>query len=137
MFRLKFHLNSSCTEVEAIEIDDGDMSQSDINSLRNALEKLKVENPCLVFARKMRAGDFDDIPDNVITNIAYISDNLGDCWVYPDAPPMNNGKPDARPYIGVMNLLQNVINLALQSRQRLDEYREVYGELPSDIFGES
>ncbi len=42
MFKLKFHLNSSCTELEAIEIDDGDMSQSDINSLCNALDKLKI-----------------------------------------------------------------------------------------------
>ena len=79
----------------------------------------------------MKAGDFENMPEHVIANIAYMSENLGDCWVYPDAPPMENGKPDARAYMGVMNLLQNVLNLALQSRKRLDEYREVYGELPS------
>lgn len=137
MFKLKFHLDSSYSEVEAVEIDDGSMNQNDISSLRTALDKLQVENPCLVFARKMKTGDFENMPEHVIANIAYMSENLGDCWVYPDAPPMENGKPDARAYMGVMNLLQNVLNLALQSRKRLDEYREVYGELPSDIFGDS
>lgn len=136
MFKLKFHLNSSYSEVEAIEIDDGSLNSSEITYLRNALDKLQIENPCLVFARKMKAGDFENMPEHVIANIAYMSENLGDCWVYPDSP-LRDGKPDTRPYMGVINLLQNVFNLALQSRKRLDEYRAAYGELPSEIFGDS
>jgi len=64
-------------------------------------------------------------------------DNLNDCWAYGNTPLIDGGKADIRPYIGIINLLQNVINLILQSRRRLDEYRNVFGKLPSDIFGES
>jgi hypothetical protein len=57
---------------------------------------------------------------------------------------LKDGKRDNRPYMGVLNLTQNLLNYALQSyrnilelKEKIAEYKQVYGDLPSEIFGES
>lgn len=138
MFRLKFYPNTSNSMVEAIEIvDDGSFSQRDIEELKTTLDKLQIQNTAVTFARKHKDKNYECLSDSLLTDYAYIAEIFSDCWQYPDEPLLENGKPEIRPYIGMMHLLQNIINLALQSRRRLDEYREVFGDLPSDIFGES
>ncbi|SCY68892.1 hypothetical protein [Butyrivibrio sp. INlla14] len=138
MFRLKFYPNTSNSMVEAIEIvDDGSFTQIDIKEFKTALEKLQIQNTAVTFARKHKNQEYARLGDGLLTDYAYIAEILSDCWQYPDEPLRENGKPDIRPYIGIIHLLQNVINLALQSRRRLDEYREVFGDLPSDIFNET
>lgn len=138
MLKLKFYPNSTNDFVEAIEIvDDGSFSQREIEKLKPALEKLQIQNTAVTFARKHKSKEYEYIADGLLTDYAYIAEILSDCWQYPDEPLLENGKPDIRPYIGIMHLLQNVINLAIQSRRRLDEYREVFGDLPSDIFNET
>lgn len=135
MLKLKFHSNSSNDFVEAIEIvDDSSFSQRDIEEIKPILDKLQIQNTALTFARKHNNREYECLSDNLLTDYAYIAEVLSDCWQYPDEPLLENGKPDIRPYMGVIHLLQNVINLALQSRRRLDEYKEVFGDLPSDIF---
>lgn len=137
MFKLKFYIDDEKEQVSAVAIDDGSFNTAEMARLKDSLSFLQVQNPCIDFSRKMRAGDFENLSQKTLNDLAYMCDNLNDCWAYGNAPLMNNGKSDIRPYIGVINLLQNIINLALQSRRRLDEYRDVFGELPSDIFGES
>ncbi len=135
MLKLKFHPNSTNDFVEAIEIvDDGSFSQREIEELKPALEKLQIQNTAVTFARKHKNKEYECFADGLLTDYAYVAEMLSDCWQYPDEPLLENGKPDIRPYMGVIHLLQNVINLALQSRRRLDEYKEVFGDLPSDIF---
>lgn len=138
MFKLKFHPDTSNGLVEAIEIvDDGSFSQRDIEELKPTMDKLQIQNTALTFARKHKNKEYEYFAGGLLTDYAYIAEILSDCWQYPDEPLLENGKPNIRPYIGIMHLLQNVINLALQSRRRLDEYREVFGDLPSDIFNET
>ena len=137
MFKLKFYIDDKKEQVSAVAIDDGSFNTAEMARLKDSLSFLQVKNPCIDFSRKMRAGDFENLSQKTLNDLAYMCDNLGDCWVYPNAPLLENGKPDMRPYIGIINLLQNVIALAVCSRRRLDEYRDVFGELPSDIFGET
>lgn len=134
MFKLKFHQNKEGL-VEAIEIiDDGNLTQREIAELKPALEKMQIENSALTFSRNHKAQKYTDFADELLNDYAYYAEILSDCWQYPDAPLLNDGKPNIRPYIGILHLLQNALNMILQSHRRLDEYRDVYGELPSDIF---
>ena len=137
MFKLKFHQNETDGLVGAIEIiDDATLTQREIAGLKTALEKMQIENSALTFSRNHKAQKYNDFSDAILNDFAYYAEVLSDCWQYPDAPPLNNGQPDIRPYIGILHLLQNALNMILQSHRRLDEYRDVYGELPSDIFRE-
>ncbi|RKM55691.1 hypothetical protein D6853_09050 [Butyrivibrio sp. X503] len=145
MFKLKFHASSS-NEVYLIELDDGSYSSSEIAEIKPALNKLMIENPCLTFARKHKAGYFENVPSPLVNDIAFITDSiLGDCWQYcPVDTPEEAEKPDIRPYIGALNLINSLLNHSLQSYRRILEledtikdFRNVYGDLPSEIFGES
>lgn len=141
MFKLKFYA-SSC-QVEEIGLDDGSFTKTEIAAIKPQLEKMMIENPCLTFARKQKAGYFENVPPELVNDIAFISDPiLSDCWQYGDSAN-EDGKKDIRPYIGVLNLTQNLLNYALQSyrhilelEKTIEEFRNVYGPLPSEIFGE-
>ena len=142
MFKLKFHASSS--QVEEIGLDDGSFTKAEIAEIKPQLEKIKIENPCLTFARKHKAGYFENVPPELVNDIAFISDPiLSECWQYGDSAS-EDGKKDIRPYIGVLNLTQNLLNYALQSYRHIleledtiEEFRNAYGPLPSEIFGES
>ncbi len=142
MFKLKFHASSG--EVTLIELDDGSYSKNEIAEIKPTLEKIMIENPCLTFARKHKEGYFENVPSELVNDIAFITDAiLADCWNYWDVE-LKDGKRDNRPYMGVLNLTQNLLNYALQSyrnilelKEKIAEYKQVYGDLPSEIFGES
>ncbi len=142
MFKLKFHASSS--QVEEIGLNDGSFTQSEIAEIKPQLDKIMIENPCLTFARKHKAGYVENVNPELVNDIAFISDPiLSDCGQYGDSET-KDGKKDIRHYIGVLNLTQNLLNYALQSYRRIleleetiEEYRNVYGPLPEEIFGES
>jgi len=143
MFKLKFQASSN--KVNLIELDDGSFSNSEIAEIKPTLEKLMIENPCLTFARKHKAGFFENVPNELVTDIAFITDSvLSDCWQYCPITTLEEiEKPDRRPYIGALNLINTLLNHCLQSYRRIlelestiKEFKDVYGDLPSDIFGE-
>lgn|GEM_PF-4559941 len=83
MFKLKFIASSS--KVNTIELDDGSLNQTDIIQCKPVLDKLMIENPCLTFARKHKAGYFENVPSELVNDIAFITDAiLSDCWNYWD-----------------------------------------------------
>lgn len=72
MFKLKFHA-SSC-QVEEIGLNDGSFTKDEIAAIKPQLEKIMIENPCLTFSQKQKAGYFENVPQELVNNIAFISD---------------------------------------------------------------
>lgn len=132
MFNLLFSLDDNQESVSYVTLDDGDVNPwKKPVSLKDALNDLSITNPATTFARKMKQGGFENIPENGVGEIAYFSDILSDLWIYTSERD-ETGKLDIRPYLSPMLLLNNAFCHIIQLRRIVDDYVSVYGPLKNN-----
>lgn len=79
-----------------------------VRDLKNALELLKIENPLRSFQDRVRAGEFDNTPDDEYEQIASTMRFVSSLWRYPDA---QEGEPTQNE-MNVLMLLANAVEAA-------------------------
>lgn len=85
-----------------------------IPELRRALERqFMIENPAKVFARKLKAGEYDSMTKYQVEEEARIANFLSDAWVL---------QPDksAEATLNVMQVLSRLMQLYVNSRKELE-----------------
>ncbi len=78
-----------------------------VRDMKNALELLKIENPKRTFQDRVRAGEFDDTPDDEYMQIVSAVEFAATLWRYPDA----QAGELAQPAMNVLMLLANAIEV--------------------------
>lgn len=79
-----------------------------VGNLKNALEQLKIDNPMRSFHDRLKAGEFDNIPDDEYLQIADAVKFVSSLWRYPDAQIGELAQPE----MNVLMLLANAIESA-------------------------
>lgn len=78
-----------------------------VRDMKNALELLKVENPKRTFQERVRAGEFDDTPEDEYLQIVDAVEFVATLWRYPDAKVAEIAQPE----MNVLMLLANAIEM--------------------------
>ena len=86
-----------------------------VRDLKNALELLKIENPKRTFQARVRAGEFDDTPEDEYRQIVSAVEFLATLWRYPDA----QAGELAQPAMNVLMLLANAIEMCSKQNATL------------------
>lgn len=86
-----------------------------VRDMKNALELLKIENPKCTFHDRVKAGEFDDTPDDEYMQIVSAVDFVATLWRYPDA---QEGEL-AQPAMNVLMLLANAIEVCSKQNATL------------------
>ena len=77
---------------------------------KSALELLKIENPVRVFMERVKAGEFDTMPEDEYQQVLSAVEFVASLWRYPDAK-------DGEPNQGEMNVLMLLAN-AIEAASR-------------------
>ena len=79
-----------------------------VRDLKNALELLKIENPLRSFQDRVRAGKFDNTPDDEYEQITDTMKFVSSLWRYPDVPEGESAQSE----MNVLMLLANAAEAA-------------------------
>ena len=79
-----------------------------VGNLKSALELLKIENPMRSFHDRLKAGEFDNTPDDEYKQIVSAVEFIATLWRYPDAQIGELAQPE----MNVLMLLANAIESA-------------------------
>lgn len=79
-----------------------------VRDLKNALELLKIENPLRSFQDRVRAGEFDNTPDDEYEQITSTMKFVSSLWRYPDVPEGESTQSE----MNVLMLLANAVEAA-------------------------
>lgn len=77
-------------------------------NLKSALELLKIENPMCSFQERVKAGEFDNMPDDEYNQIVSAVQFAATLWCYPDAQVGELAQSE----MNVLMLLANAIKVA-------------------------
>ena len=86
-----------------------------VRDMKNALELLKIENPKRTFQERVRAGEYDDTPEDEYLQIVDAVEFIATLWRYPDA---KTGEL-AQPAMNVLMLLANAIEMCSKQNATL------------------
>lgn len=78
-----------------------------VRDMKNALELLKIDNPKRTFQDRVRAGEFDNTPDDEYMQIVNAVDFVATLWRYSDAKAGELAQPE----MNVLMLLANAIEM--------------------------
>ncbi len=108
-------------EVKRVRIDSGGYTGVEkAMSLKQALEFMTLENPCLTFSKKYRSGEYEDeYILEVVAAIADASNRLCRLWQY-DFIEHPEGK-DLCACMSPLQLLENTLNLVLEQQRIIDD----------------
>ena len=87
---------------------DGLTGCETVRDLKNALELLKIDNPKRTFQERVRAGEYDDTPEDEYRQIVDAVEFIATLWRYPDAQVGELAQSE----MNVLMLLANAIELA-------------------------
>lgn len=76
-------------------------------NLKSALNLLKIENPACAFKDRVKAGEYDNMPDEEYNKILNAVDFVSSLWRYPDDP-----EESRQGEMNVLMLLANAIEAA-------------------------
>ncbi len=107
-------------QVQRVRIDSGEYTGFEKTmSLKQSLEYLTLENPCLTFNKKYKSGEYEDkYIQESIASIADASNRLCGLWQY-DFIDHPEGK-DLCAYMSPLQLLENTLNLILEQQKIID-----------------
>ena len=110
--------------VTRVKLDAHDLTGYERDAtLKDALERMDVQNPCVTFSRKMKTGEYpENYPENELADIATVSSYLADLWQYDPVP--NAKGEDMRPYMNPLMLLERAFNMLLKEREKIIDYME-------------
>lgn len=91
-----------------------------VSSLKAAVELMAVENPCKSFARKMKSGEYDNMPEDDIAKEAVIANTLDALWRYPGEEENTS--------LGTLN----IVMLAANALSLIAKHVEYFDELQKD-----
>ena len=69
-----------------------------------------IKNPCVDFARHMKAGDYDGFPECKLSEIAELCNTISDCWKL-DGDTDETGAPILRAELNAVMLVEHLIRL--------------------------
>lgn len=78
-----------------------------VRDMKNALELLKIDNPKRTFQERVRAGEFDDTPEDEYRQIVDAVEFVATLWRYPDVQMGELAQPE----MNVLMLLANAIEM--------------------------
>lgn len=90
-----------------------------VRDLKNALELLKVENPKRTFQERVRAGEYDDTPEDEYKQIVDAVEFIATLWRYPDAQVAELAQPE----MNVLMLLANAIEMCSKQNATLIRHK--------------
>ena len=128
MIKLDFDIDKN-DNVTHIGFDAHEYTGSErANTLKEALDDLKIQNPCSTFSRKMKSGYYqvNGIPENTVVRIAEISNYLSGLWQYSDEIKKYPDGKDMQPYMNPLHILENALNLLIEQREMIIDLREKY-----------
>ena len=113
MFYLDFDIDDE-GQVSRIRIGSRGMTGLEkTTDIKDALQKMKIQNPCTTFSRRMKSGEYHYLyTEEEIAQIAEISNYLADLWQY-EVEPDAEGK-DMRPYMNPLMILERALNMILE-----------------------
>ena len=86
------------------------------NTMKEALKLLSVENPCLTFSKKYKAGEYESrFTETEVGIIADICNRLHELWQYEYVTDPKD--KNRRAYMTPLQLLENTINLVLEQQE--------------------
>ena len=91
-----------------------------VTSTKDALNVMKIKNPAVDFQECLKAGDFNDVPDEEYKQMLDTIKCIKDLWRYPDEPADSQTQYD----MNILALLANAIELISRQNVELRKYRE-------------
>lgn len=86
-----------------------------VRDLKNALELLKIDNPKRTFRDRVKAGEFDDTPEDEYRQIVDAVEFIATLWRYPDAQVGELAQSE----VNVLMLLANAIEMCSKQNATL------------------
>ena len=93
-------------------------------NVKSALELLKIESPAVTFANSVRAGEYDDTPEDEYVRTVNAVDFMASLWCYPDERESDFKHGE----LNVLMLLANALETVSRQQaiiNRLDTERKV------------
>lgn len=90
-----------------------------VRDMKNALELLKIENPKRTFQSRVRAGEYDDTPEDEYKQIVDAVEFVATLWRYPDAQVGELAQPE----MNVLMLLSNAIEMCSKQNATLIRHK--------------
>ena len=87
-------------------------------NIKSALDLLKIENPARAFMERVKAGEFDTMPEDEYQQALSAVEFVASLWRYPDA---KEGEPK-QGEMNVLMLLVNAIEAASRQHAIIDSY---------------
>ena len=86
-------------------------------TLKDALEKMNIQNPAATFSRKIKSGEYEaQYSEEELTSIAEVANYISDIWQYDSNPQPDN--PDIRPYMTPLMLLERALNMLISEMKK-------------------
>ena len=129
MIYLDFDINNE-DRISHINLDAHEYKGSEREStLKEALDDLKIQNPCMTFTRKLKSGYYSSkLSEDAITSIAEATDFLANLWQYSDEYVRYANGKNMQPYMNPLHILENALNLLIEQRELIIDLKGKYGD---------
>ena len=105
-----------------------DNSEAELLKIRETImQNLKLENPAKTFAKKMKSGMFNQMPECEVADIAEYTNIISDAW-RKNMEDENSGQPYMELHRVLINLMQLYVDEKMQDNYRFENRMEVRDE---------
>ncbi len=132
MLTIEYDVDKTARAVRGIRLDASQYSGNErpAKTLKDTLTEIHVTNPCVVFSRRMKSGEYDpnSDPEDIVTSIAESVNFFSNMFVY-EKPIDLREVPgvEQRPYLSILHLLNNSLQYNFLQRERIIDLIERYG----------